>query len=71
MKSIGITFLITGPFVIAFSQIGLAIREIALNTRKEYSSETEYKILYWIATIISFIGFCIIPLGIILILMSI
>ena len=70
MRYTGISLITTSPFIIIFLQIGLAIREIALNTRKEYNSETEYKILYWIATILTFISFCMIPVGITLIIVS-
>jgi SNF family Na+-dependent transporter len=66
----GISLLISAPLIVLFAQLCLAIREIALNTRKEFNSETEYKILQWTALIISFIGFCLIPIGIVLIISS-
>ena len=69
-RIIGINLIIWGPIVAGLSQIALAIREIALNTRKEFNSETEYKSLYWIATVSYFIGWCLIPIGLTLILQS-
>jgi hypothetical protein len=69
-RIIGINLIISGPIVVALSQLALAIREITLNTRKEFNSETEYKTLYWITTISSFLGWCMIPLGLIFILQS-
>ena len=69
-RIIGINLIILGPIITALSQLALAIREIALNTRKEFNSETEYKTLYWITTITSFLGWCMIPLGLMFILQS-
>ena len=70
MRFIGINLIISGPIIAALSQLALAIREIALNTRKELTTDTEYKTLYWTATVFYFIGWCIIPLGLIFILKS-
>jgi hypothetical protein len=69
-RFIGIDLIISGPIIALLSQLALAIREIALNTRKEFNSETEYKTLYWIATVSYFIGWCLVPIGIVLFIQS-
>lgn len=71
-RVIGINLIIGGPIVVALSQIGLSIREIAINSRKDYDSDqSDYKSLEWIATIFMYIGWIMIPVGIIFVLRSI
>ena len=70
-RIMAISLIIGGPVTIALSQVGLSIREIAVNTRKEYSSDqSDYKSLEWIATIFMYIGLTVIPVGIITLLRS-
>jgi len=57
-------FVAIGLTIIASGQVFLAIRETALNTRKEKSEETRlYKVLLVVAKINSFIGWLIIIFG--------
>jgi len=70
-RIMAISLIIGGPITIALSQVGLSIREIAVNTRKEYASDqSDYKSLEWIATIFMYIGLTMIPVGIITLLRS-
>ena len=42
----GISFIFGGPVVVALSHVALAIRELAIRSRKEYSSsDSDYKVL--------------------------
>lgn len=51
MRFIGIDLIIGGLIVIVCAEVTLAIREIAINTRKEYnSSQSEYKLLDWLSS---------------------
>jgi len=53
-----------GLTIIASGQVFLAIRETALNTRKEESEETsQYKVLFTVAKINNFVGWFIIIFG--------
>jgi len=57
-------FASVGLTIIASGQVFLAIRETALNTRKEESKETnQYKVLFTVAKINNFIGWFIIIFG--------
>jgi len=67
----GISFIFGGPITVALSQVALAIRELAINSRKEYrSSDSDYKSLDWIATIFFSIGWVMLGAGVILVLKS-
>jgi len=67
----GISFIFGGPIIIALSQVALAIRELAIRSRKEYSSsDSDYKTLDWIATIYSYVGWLMLGVGVILALKS-
>lgn len=56
--------IVNGLIVIASEQVLLAIREIALNTRKEGSSTLEqYKTLLTMAKVNNFLGWAIIIVG--------
>lgn len=61
-----LSLIFISPFIILISQMALAVREIALNTRKEFVVETEYKILEWTAIILTFIGFFALIFGIVI-----
>jgi len=68
-RYIGICLIVAGPIIVAISQIALAIREIAINTRKENApSEAQYKSLEMISHFFFAVGWCSIPLGIFLVL---
>jgi phosphate starvation-inducible membrane PsiE len=70
-RIMAIGLIIGGPIIIALSQAGLSIREIAINSRKEYASDqSDYKSLEWIATIFMYIGLTMIIVGIIMLLRS-
>ena len=59
-------FLVIGLGIIASGQVFLAIREIALNTRKEDSDKlTSYGALFTVAKINNFLGWLIIIIGIV------
>lgn len=68
-KIVAINLIVWGPIIVALSQVGLSIREIALNTRKEYSpDQSDYESLKWIASVFFYIGWIMLPSGIILLL---
>jgi len=68
-RYLGVSLIVAGPIIVAISQIALAIREIAINTRKEnVPSEAQYKSLELISYLFFAVGWCNIPLGIFLIL---
>jgi len=56
---------IVGLAIIAFGQILLAVREIALNTRKEAVKHPHYEILLIMAKINNVLGWIILILGVI------
>jgi len=63
---IALLFASIGLTVIASGQVFLAIRETALNTRKEESDEkAEYKILFTVARLNNLVGWLIIIFGVI------
>jgi hypothetical protein len=67
-RYLGMSLILSGPIIVALSQIALAIREIAINSRKEsIVSDTQYRSLEWISYIFFAWGWCSIPLGVILI----
>lgn len=68
-RIVAINLIVWGPIIIALSQVGLSIREIALNNRKEYSSDdSNYESLKWIAWAFFYIGWLMLPLGVILLI---
>ena len=68
-RYLGVSLIVAGPIIVAISQIALAIREIAINTRKEnVPSKVQYKSLELISYFFFAVGWCSIPLGIFLIL---
>ena len=70
-RVMAIILIIGGPIVVALSQVGLAIREIAINSRKEYdSNQSDYESLKWVGLAFCYIGWLMIPAGIILALRS-
>jgi hypothetical protein len=56
---------IVGLMIIAFGQVLLAIREIALNTRKEPVKHPHYEILLIMAKVNNILGWIILVLGVI------
>ncbi|MDA8106663.1 MAG: hypothetical protein M0Z71_14970 [Nitrospiraceae bacterium] len=68
-RIVAINLIVWGPIIVALSQVGLSIRELALNSRKEYSSDqSNYESLKWIASVFFYIGWFMLPSGIILLL---
>jgi len=65
----GVMLVMWFPVMILISQVSLAIREIALNTRKEEHpfSDTQYKALSWVAFGIFVISWCSLSLGLVMI----
>jgi len=55
---------IAGLAIIAFGQLLLAIREIALNTRKEGTAHPHYEILLIVAKINNVLGWVFLVLGV-------
>jgi hypothetical protein len=56
--------LVVGLATIAFGQLLLAIREIALNTRKEGSKASHYEILMIVAKINNILGWVLLAAGV-------
>jgi len=67
---VSMSLVFCSPFVVLMAQVSLAIREIAINTRKQEYPADDYKLLYWIATILNFVGVCMFIGGIILLVKS-
>lgn len=67
MRILAVNLIILGPLVSGLSQVALAIREIAINTRKEYSSY-EYDSLKWIAEVFFYVGWFVALAGVLLLL---
>ncbi len=66
---VAINLIVWGPIIIALSQVGLSIREIALNSRQEYSSDhSNYESFKWIASAFFYIGWIMLPFGILLLI---
>jgi hypothetical protein len=65
MRILAINLIIAGPIISGLSQVALAIREIAINTRKEYSSD-EYDSLKWIAEIFFYLGWLVALAGVLM-----
>lgn len=70
MLYLGISLILSSPVVVALAQTGLALREIALNSRKEDhpASDTEYKFLEWLCHFFFIAGICQFVLGVIMII---
>jgi len=65
----GISLIFLCPLLIFISQVGAAIREIALNSRKEeFSSESNYKSLEWLSYILFFLAWFSLLFGIIFVI---
>lgn len=67
MRILAINLIIVGPVISGLSQVALAIREIAINTRKEYSSD-EYDSLKWICEAFFYVGWFVALAGVLLLL---
>jgi len=66
---VGLVLIFWCPLFVFISQVGAAIREIALNSRKEeFSSESDYKSLQWLSYILFFLAWFSLLFGIIFIL---
>ena len=69
LRILAINLIIAGPVISGLSQVALAIREIAINTRKEYSAD-EYDSLKWIAEIFFYLGWLTALAGVLMLLKS-
>jgi hypothetical protein len=67
LRILAINLIIVGPVLSGLSQVALAIREIAINTRKEYSAD-EYDSLRWIAEIFYYMGWLVALAGVVMLL---
>ncbi len=68
---LGTYFLISTPFTYIFSVTALMIRDKVIYSRKGYNSnDSEYQILYWVATLVSYISMAVFFLGIYFLAMS-
>jgi hypothetical protein len=70
MQYIGISLIISFPLMILVSQCALALREIAMNTREEYSGRSDYKALEVVADILFYISWLSLVAGVIFVLKS-
>jgi hypothetical protein len=70
MQYIGVSLIVSFPFIILISQCALALREIAMNTRKEYSVESDYKSLEFVAEGLFYLSWLILLAGMIMIVKS-
>lgn len=67
--SLGIILISLFPILALVSQVSLAIRECAINSRKEDSySDTEYKSLEWIAYFIFYTSWIFLIIGVVLLI---
>jgi len=66
---VGVMLVMWFPVMLLVSQVSVAIRDIALNTRKEDHafSDTQYKTLSWVAYSLFLVGWCSLVLGVVMI----
>ena len=68
MFYLGLCLIFSCPLLIFVSQIGAAIREIAINTRKdEFSSASDYEMLGWVCSILLILSCCFLVAGVVFI----
>ncbi|MFZ5908297.1 MAG: hypothetical protein ACOYVJ_13015 [Nitrospirota bacterium] len=62
---VGVTLVLWFPVMLLVSQVSMAVREIALNTRKEDHPyfDTQYKALSWVAYGLFIVGWCSLVIG--------
>ncbi len=70
-RYLGIGLIASAPFTVLFAQLALAVREIAINSRKTYNSDdSDYDLTRWIGTALIYIGIFSFIVGIIILLKS-
>lgn len=56
-RYVALSLIVAAPFTVILAQAALAIREIAINSRKTYNSDdSDYDLTRWIGTGLIFIG---------------
>jgi hypothetical protein len=56
-RYIAVSLIASAPFTILFAQIALAVREMAINSRKTYNSDDpDYDLTKWIGTSLVYVG---------------
>jgi hypothetical protein len=66
---VALSLIVSAPFTVIIAQAALAIREIAINSRKTYNSnDSEYNLTRWIGTALVYIGIFSFVFGIVLLL---
>jgi hypothetical protein len=56
-RYLAVSLIASAPFTILFAQLALAVREIAINSRKEYNSDaSDYDLTKWIGTALMYVG---------------
>ncbi len=66
MQYLALALILYAPVLALISQVCLAVREIAINTRKDYEVNGDYRILFWIATVMTYLSFCMVLLAFVL-----
>ncbi len=68
-RYLALSLIISAPFAVILAQAALAIREIAINSRKTYNSDdSNYDLTRWIGTAIVYIGIFSFIFGIVLLI---
>jgi hypothetical protein len=56
-RYLGVSLIASAPFTILFAELALAVREIAINSRKTYGSDdSDYDLTKWIGTALMYVG---------------
>ncbi len=70
-RYLAVSLIVSAPFTILFAQLALAVREIAINSRKTYdSADSDYELTKWIGTVLLYIGIFSFIVGLILLVRS-
>ncbi len=68
-RYVALSLIVSAPFTVIIAQAALAIREIAINSRKTYNSnDSEYNLIRWIGMALVYIGIFSFIFGIVLLL---
>ncbi len=69
VRYVAVSLIVSAPFTILFAQLALAVREMAINSRKTYDSEdSDYDLTKWIGTALVYTGIFSFIVGIILLI---
>jgi hypothetical protein len=56
-RYLAVSLIASAPFSILFAQLTLAVRELAINSRKSYNSDdSDYELTKWIGTGLMYVG---------------